>query len=113
MLVDTDGDGIVDNFDNDTFGGGYSPILQDGELLLRAGLPDSDGDNIPDHLQSNLPAAAAAEGAILTGLAGRGGCSIALAGSKGPLDPLLAIMAVSALCGLRLRRRSKSGASVA
>jgi len=100
--IDTDGDGIVDRLDSDYLGDGFSSILAGGEPVFLAVLPDSDSDNTPDFLQANEPAAAIddiAEGFVRTGLAGRGGCTIAPIGSEGPLDPSLAILAASALMG--------------
>ena len=94
--------------DSDVLGDGFLPITVRGESILLAGLPDADGNSIPDLLQSNEPAAATADiadGFVRTGLSGRGGCTIAQPGSNGPLDPLFAILAALALLGLRLRRR--------
>ena len=54
--------------------------------------------------EAPAPAPALSEGYIRTGLAGRGGCSIEPAGSKGPLDPLLALLAAIAALSLRLRQ---------
>ena len=109
---DTDGDGVVDLFDDDFLGDGYIPLASNEGPILAAALPDVDGDNIPDVFEANTeePAAALSEGYVRTGLAGRGGCSISSAnwpnqaGSKGPVDPLLAILAALAALGLRMRR---------
>ena len=93
----------------------FLPITVRGESILLAGLPDADGNSIPDLLQSNEPAAATADiadGFVRTGLSGRGGCTIAPSGSKGPLDPLLAILAATALFSLRLRRQSTKRSDV-
>ena len=116
MLADTDGDGIVDLFDDNFLGDGYIPLASNAEPILGAALPDVDGDNIPDVFEANAeelgavepgveePAAALPDGVIHTGLAGRGGCSIEPAGSNGPIDPLLAILAALAAFGLRMRK---------
>ena len=105
---DVDCDGIIDSLDSDVLGDRFLPIIFRGEPILLAGLPDTDGNNTPDLLKSNEPAAATADiavGFIRTGLSGRGGCTTSQPGSNGPLDPLLAILAALALLGLRLRWR--------
>ena len=106
-LSDFDGDGIVDLFDNDFLGDGFLPILVGGDEVLANGLPDTDGDNIPDVLEVPEAAAALPEGIIRTGLAGRGVCSVFPGNAKGPLDPMLGLLALSAAIGIGWRRKSR------
>jgi len=95
---DTDGDGIIDEFDPDADGDGRVDTVVLG-ASLGASLPDGDFDGTPDFQEAE-------NGALRTGLKGRGGCSIA-----GPVDakvdPLLALMCLLALSVLvaRLRRQ--------
>ena len=72
--------------------------------MLVNGLPDADGDSIPDSLEAPEVAAAIGEGVIHTGLAGSG-CAIAPLDRKGPLDPMLALLAIAAAMGARWRRK--------
>ena len=110
MLADTDGDGIVDLFDDDFLGDGFIPLASSTAPVSGAALPDVDSDGVPDVFEANAveaPAAALPDGVIHTGLAGHGGCAIAPIGSnasKRPIDPLLAILVALAAIGLRVRR---------
>ena len=103
-LPDTDGDGIVDPFDDDMLGDGFLPIVVNGVELTTNDLPDTDGDNIPDVLDvSDEPDSLPAQ-TILTGLSG-GGCSIGPANPNGPMDPMFALLALTAAIGTRWRRK--------
>ena len=115
FLSDTDGDGIVDLFDSDFLGDGFLPFTADGDSIANVELPDVDGNGIIDVLEPNaaLPEVAAAEGVILTGLAGRGGCAIAPlgtlsnSGTRTPVDPMLPLLAILAAGALTYRRRMR------
>ena len=115
FLSDTDGDGIVDLFDSDFLGDGFLPFTADGDSIANVELPDVDGNGIIDVLEPNaaLPEVAAAEGVILTGLAGRG-CAIAPLGTlasngvKAPVDPTLPLLALLAAGALTYRRRTRA-----
>ena len=110
-LPDTDGDGIVDLFDDDFLGDGFLPILVNGEEVVGSDLPDADGNNIPDTLEAELPVAESPEtdaalpdATVLTGLSGHG-CAIEPGNHKGPLDPLLAFLGLTAAFASRWRRK--------
>ena len=115
FLMDTDGDGIVDLFDGDFLGNGFLPFTSNDQSIANIELPDVDGDGVIDVLEPNdtVPEAAAAEGAILTGLAGRG-CAIAPLGTlasngvKAPVDPTLPLLALLAAGALTYRRRTRA-----
>ena len=125
ILTDTDGDGVIDAFDNDVLGDGFIPIVVEGSEVLIAGLPDIDGDNVPDVLQVNSEqqtetvseveqptigaaqvAAAMPLGAITSGTRGVG-CSIAAVEGKGPMDSLLALTLLFSVLGLGSRRKAR------
>lgn len=102
-----DGDGVPDSVDLDSDNDGFLPILVGGEAIDLNNVPDTDSDNIPDILElPELPeiGSAEADGQVHTGFAGRG-CSILPTDRKGPLDPMLAMLALTAAIGTRWSRK--------
>jgi hypothetical protein len=84
-------------------------VLIRGEALASFGLPDEDGDIIPDVLEVPELGAAAAEvesevrGVVHTGLSASG-CSIGTSDQKEPLDSMLALLAaIAAMSAFRRR----------
>ena len=75
---DSDGDGIVDRFDTDPFADGFARA-SNGEPLLGAVLPDTDGDGTPDMLQATA-VTGRPDGFFRTGVSG---------GSMGPWGLML------------------------
>ena len=113
--VDLDDDGIPNHLDLDSDNDGVFDVIEAGgidadgdgradEPLLASALPDLDANGVPDVLE--LFEAGESSGVILTGLSGRGGCSIVAGGQNGPIDPLLPLIAVLAAGGMLCRRRS-------
>jgi len=90
---DTDGDGIIDSMDPDADGDGFYDDAIGG---LGHALPDANIDGTPDFQQ-------ALDGVLITGLNGRGGCSINPAGTAGR-DPFLLILVLTAVALLSSRR---------
>jgi len=84
---DIDLDGIIDAADPDADGDGFAEQMA---ALVAGELPDANGDNIPDYLQSSF------NGIVQTGTLGNGiGCSIVSPKSNGnnPLILLLGVLA--------------------
>ena len=103
-LPDSDGDGIVDSFDTNPDGDGFIPFSD--TIVTNATLPDTNGNGVPDLLESAEALEANATARVQTGLDGVG-CSVSSSGQK--RDPfLLILMMVSSLWILvsrKLRRQ--------
>ena len=104
-LSDFDGDGVIDDFDNSPFGDGFVPLTE--TPVTDAVLPDTNGNDIPDVLESSDVELGSA--VVQTGLSG-GGCSIN--GPSEKRDPLMMLlMMISSIWILgtrRARRRLKA-----
>ena len=73
---DADGDGIVDTYDADANGDGLVDLFQDdGSAPVFGALPDENGNNVADILETRQAGALPGDGVIRTGIQG-GGCSI-------------------------------------
>lgn len=107
-LPDTDRDGLSDYLDTDSDNDGVSDLTESGgedldadgladNLTSPATVSDSDGDGIPNHLQS-----ASAEANPVS--SGSSGCSVDGTGWTSKSDPLLPSFVIVALSWLFLRR---------
>ncbi len=99
VSTDTDGDGITDDLDADDDGDGVSDVDE--------GTGDSNGDGIPDSLdpdtdgsQTVTVQSGPVNAIVETGLSG-GGCTLS---SGGGFDPLLPMLSLLALLGVRRRK---------
>ena len=102
-LPDTDGDGIVDDFDSDSQGTGFQPVTASGEIVNTANFPDADGNGLIDVLEPNIADPELGSAIVRTGLSGSA-CSIG-ASSGGVSDPLLPLLGLLAAGGVMMRRR--------
>ena len=99
-LPDSDGDGIVDSFDVNSDGDGFIPFSE--TPITNATLPDTNGNGMPDLLESAEALEGSATARIQTGLDGMG-CSVSSSGHK--RDPFLMILMMISSLRLLVSRK--------